>query len=268
MAVRRPLLITLALLLCLCGAAQGAGISCLKCHRPHYQKLGKCVDCHRGDPRSDRARIAHHGLIQGRFAWFAVPGSAPLEKGRRLMDTFACRRCHTSAGDGNRLAGNLDRLPEGTTAQEISEAIRVPALMMPQFQFDEAQRAALVSAILAGARRAGVNGEKRGEPPQVVHFKREREEEDIFGKRCGPCHRALTATHGGLGRGSVAPNLSGLFTRYYPKTAPNGAAWEERSLKKWLENPRRERPFTPMRPVPLEPADLERLLTLLRDAQR
>ena len=62
----------------------------------------------------------------------------------------------------------------------------------------------------------------------------EREEDDAFGKRCGPCHRALTTTRGGLGRGSVAPNLSGLFTRYYPKTAPGGAAWEERSLKKWI----------------------------------
>lgn len=268
MAVRRPLLIALALLGCLCGGAQGAGISCLKCHRPHYQKLGKCVDCHRGDPRSDRARIAHHGLIQGRFSWFAVPGSAPLERGRRLMDTFACRRCHTSWGKGNRLASNLDRLPEGTTAQEMSEAVKTPALMMPQFHFDEKQRADLVTAILAGARNTTASGKKGGEPPQVVHFQREREEENIFEKRCGACHRALTATRGGLGRGGLAPNLSGLFTRYYPKTAPGGAAWEERSLKKWLENPRRERPFTPMRPVPLEPADLERLLTLLHDTPR
>lgn len=268
MAVCRPLLIALALLVCPGVGAQGAQISCLKCHRPHYQALGTCVDCHRGDPRSDRAGIAHHGLVQGRFAWFAVPGSAPVERGRRLMDTFACRRCHTSRGKGNRLASNLDRLPAGTTAQEISEAVRAPALMMPQFHFDEKQRTELVSAILAGAREASTGGDKGGEPPQVVHFKQVREEEDVFGKRCGPCHRALTATLGGVGRGSVAPNLSGLFSGYYPKTAPGGAAWEERSLEKWLENPRRARPFTPMRPVPLEPVDLERLLTLLRDTPR
>lgn len=271
MAVRRALLTTaLAALLILAeGEALAAKISCLECHRPHYRAIGSCVSCHGGDPRSNRLRIAHHDLVQARYAWFAVAGAAPVERGRKLIEAFACRRCHTTAGKGNKLASNLDRLPAGTTARNIHDAINSPALMMPRFFFDERQGTDLVNAILAGAREAarGRGGEP-GESPQVVHFQREQaDRENLFEKRCGACHRLLSRTCGGLGRGSVGPNLSGLLAGHYPKTAPGDTAWNAATLEKWLENPRRSREYTQMRPVPLPKGELAKLLALLEERQ-
>lgn len=268
MAVRRPVLIALAASLLLPVApAHAAKLSCLKCHPSHYRSLGGCVDCHRGDPRSDRLRIAHHDLVQGRYAWFAVPGSEPVVRGRRLVEVFACRRCHTSAGKGNRLASNLDRLPRGTTAQGIFAAIKTPALLMPQFHFDERQGTDLVNAILAGERESGQNGAGRAlEAPQVVHFQTgEANRENVFEKRCGACHRLLTRVYGGLGRGGIGPNLSGLMSEFYPKTAGSGAPWSAAVLEKWLRNPRKSREQTQMRPVPLQEGEQEKLQSLLTD---
>ncbi|WP_224959310.1 selenite/tellurite reduction operon c-type cytochrome lipoprotein ExtS [Geomonas subterranea] len=266
MAVRFPLLIALATLLAPFSAHAGK-VSCLDCHPSHYRALGSCVACHRGDPRSGRIRIAHHDLVQGRFAWFAVPGAASTRRGRDLMETYACRRCHTSAGKGNRLAADLDRLPAGSTAQGIFEAIGAPALLMPQFHFDERQKPELVNAVLAGARETARKGERReGESPQVVHFlDGDAGRDNIFEKRCGACHRVLTRTRGGLGRGSIGPNLSGLLTEFYPKTAAGGTAWSSAALEKWLENPRKIREQTQMRPVPLQPGELAKLLAVFTE---
>ena len=268
MAVRRPVLIALAVSLLLpAGPAQAAQVSCLKCHPSHYRSLGGCVVCHRGDPRSDRVRIAHHDLVQGRYAWFALPGSEPVVRGRRLVEVFACRRCHTSVGKGNRLASNLDRLPRGTTAQGIFAAIKTPALLMPQFHFDERQGTDLVNAILAGERESGQKGAGRGqEAPQVVHFQNgEANRENVFEKRCGACHRLLTRACGRLGRGSIGPNLSGLLSEHYPKTAQSGAPWSPAALEKWLKNPRQSREQTQMRPVALQEGELEKLQVLFTD---
>lgn len=293
MAVHRPLLIVPVLLLALGNVALAAGTYCLKCHRPHYQTIGSCVDCHRGDPRSDRRRIAHHDLVQGRYSWFAVPGAAPVARGYRLMEIFACRRCHISERKGNRLASDLDHLPQGTAAQAISDSIKNPALLMPQFHLADTDRVYLVNAILAGARRARVIGEGRAEVPQVVHFQKEqRDRSNVFETRCGPCHRMLTRFWGGLGRGNIAPNLSGLFTEFYPQTAKEmkgesttgaltdegmcldvartrtkplvGATergvWTPLHLGKWLKNPRLFRENSQMRPVALERGEFESLV--------
>ena len=249
------------------GEALAARISCLKCHRSHYREKGSCVGCHGGDPRSERPAIAHHDLVAARFSWSSIPGSAQRERGNKLRDTFACRRCHATAGKGNRLASSLDRLPAGTTPENLAQSIRFPALFMPQFRFDERQAVDLVNAILAGAREAGRNGkESAKETPQVVHFQAKRPgQENVFEKRCGACHRVLTRILGGFGRGGIGPNLSGLMSRHYPRSAAKNSQWSPAALEKWLKNPRESRDATPMRPVPLEKAELERLLELLAE---
>jgi cytochrome c2 len=182
------------------------------------------------------------------------------------MERFACRRCHASAGKGNRLASDLDRLSKGSTA-EISRAIEMPALLMPQFHFDERQRGDLVNAILAGAREtARKGGGKVRQPPQVVHFQSAgANRENVFEKHCGACHRVLTRGYGGLGRGAIGPNLSGLLSGFYPKTAGNGASWSATALEKWLENPRKSRSQTQMRPVVMRQWEMEKLRLLLAD---
>ncbi len=263
MVLRASFLIASAWLLALPSADALAGRErCLQCHKPHYQEAGSCTRCHRGDARSDRLAIAHRDLVRGKFSWFALPGSEPLRRGEKLLESYACRRCHTVGGKGNRLAANLDRLPPDTTPQKIYDSIRSPALFMPDFRLGDQQITFLVNAVLAGAAKAGRTG---AESPQVVHFEKgTRHKENVFEKQCGPCHKALTAANGALGKGDIGPNLSGLFSAFYPATAGlNNSRWTAEALKRWLENPREIRKNAGMRPVPLKPEELDQLLVLL-----
>ncbi|WP_085814515.1 selenite/tellurite reduction operon c-type cytochrome lipoprotein ExtS [Geoanaerobacter pelophilus] len=269
MATGRAFLTALAVLLLLCCGSAHAADSCLGCHRPHYRshyrELGSCVGCHRGDPRSDRMSVAHHGLVAARFSWSGVPGSAPVARGNALLDTFACRRCHNTAGRGNRLASNLDQLPAGTTPENLFASIEAPAQQMPDFKLEQGAITDLVNALLTGARGATVRGKER---PLVVHFETEGKGENVFEKKCGPCHKMLTAALGGVGRGTVGPNLSGLFSEFYPLTAAGLKRWDTPALEKWLRNPREFRPATQMRPVLLKKAEYDLLLQIMDPTSR
>jgi cytochrome c2 len=242
--------------------AQSAKPSCLGCHKPHYEAIGTCVGCHRGNESTSRLAIAHHDLIAGRFAQFTLGSTPAVERGRKLLETFACRRCHIITGKGNRLAADLDGLLSAQQPQLLFDAIRTPALFMPNFRFDDRQTIDLVNALLAGARKAGGNV---AEQPAVVHFDDGKQSvTNPFVTLCGPCHRTLTERFGGLGKGDIGPNLSGLFSRYYPETFRDRAPWRGERLGNWLANPRRFRPTARMQPILLKTGELQSLVDILR----
>lgn len=256
MAIRAALLTAVAILLFPGGGASAAARpGCLACHPVHYAERGGCAHCHRGDETAKRAEIAHLGLYPGRLSWFRMGESAPVRGGEKLLADSGCRRCHVSGGKGIRLSSDLDALPFRSAPERISEAIRSPAWYMPDFRFGEGQVDALVNAILAAS--AGT-GKPAGETPVKVHFE-EKGDEDAFSRRCGPCHKALTALHGGLGKGSVGPNLSALFTGEYPKARRGDRPWTAARLKGWVENPRGERPAALMPPVRVDGKDFPRI---------
>ncbi len=233
---------------------------CLSCHPIHYGERGGCIGCHRGNPASERKNIAHHRLIAGRFARFTLGETPVLGEGRRLMVQFGCRRCHVSAGTGNRLATSLDDVADAKSPEDILAAIREPAQGMPDFSLDGQQEIPLVNAILAGAcgqRRSG------GVRPLVVHFTALSEgKKDVFTRSCGPCHRLLSERRGSLGSGAIGPGLSGLLSPHYPHTF-RGKAWSPERVKRWLENPRSIRPWARMRPVNLTGGEFRELLDQL-----
>lgn len=231
---------------------------CLQCHPVHYAERASCVDCHRGVPNTSRLDLAHSGLIAARFAAFTLGKSPVVKRGEERLKDYACRRCHVSAGTGNRLAAHLDLAQKDLSPEEMAEAIKTPVLFMPEFHFTEEQRIELVNALLAGGRRAQPEA---GEVPAVVHFEREgKPDERLFEKHCGGCHRVLTARFGGLGGGLIGPNLSGLFSEFYPKNfGAEKLPWNKENLEKWLKNPRKIRPLTQMPPLRLEPAEVEKL---------
>jgi cytochrome c2 len=244
-------------------AALAAGVGCLHCHAAHHQQLGGCVDCHGGEERTRRKELAHHQLLPGALVHFRLPQSPVTEAGNRLLETFACRRCHISGGKGNRLASNLDHRAV-LRPLELADAIRRPVDFMPDFQFSETDLVKLLNALLLGARNAEPTGT---ETPRVVHFEGGAEQgENPFAKACGACHRLLTSRHGALGRGNAAPNLSGLFTEHYPASfGPELLPWTAERLKTWLENPRRQRPLAQMRPQRLNEEQLAGLLEVFTD---
>ena len=75
----------------------------------------------------------------------------------------------------------------------------------------------------------------------------------------------LTHRLGGLGRGDIGPNLSGLLTRFYPPNYKGQTAWNPRGLQRWLQNPRDIRVNTQMPPIDLNADELTNILGVLQD---
>lgn len=233
----------------------------MSCHPSHYAGRGGCVDCHRGNPGSDRKNIAHHRLIAGRFARFTLGESAELTEGKRLMQQYGCRRCHISAGKGNRLATPLDTLAEARTPEEVMAAIKSPAQGMPDFRIADRQAVLLVNAILDGARHVQIQDR---EQPLRVHFEPvQGAKENIFSRKCGACHRVLTERQGAIGTGDIGPNLSGLFSGFYPVNFGEEQVWTGERLRRWLLNPRTVRGWARMPPIELSAAELRELVEIL-----
>jgi cytochrome c2 len=243
--------------------------SCLRCHdvchgaltaQQHHevslQTMG-CVDCHRGNPTTQRRELAHYRLIDAGHSWYRFPESDAVKRGQHLVDLLACRRCHVLAGKGNSLAAELDRLYHQSLPVEVVASIRVPAFFMPDFSLQQSDVDAVVNVIFAAGFMPQVSGLQ---PPQVVHFENDVDEENLFEKHCGRCHRVLTAQQGGLGTGDIAPNLSGLLSQFYPKTFKDNQPWDVQGLKKWIKNPRAIRPLTRMLPVVLREQEAIKLI--------
>ena len=132
---------------------------------------------------------------------------------------------------------------------------------MPEFYLKQQQIVDLVNALLAGAAKTENNG---GEVPQVIRFEDVKQNRDnVYEKRCGSCHKVLTISFGALGKGEIGPNLSGLFTQFYPATFPGNRKWSDARLRKWLRNPRQLRPISEMKPIPLERTEIEEILRIL-----
>lgn len=228
--------------------------------------MGTCVSCHRGDDRTDRKRIAHYRLIPARYATFSLQGSEHVARGKAILERFGCRRCHVVRRQGTKLAASLDRLGAKST-DELVAALDRPAIHMPDFRFSSTDRDDLVNYILWLEKAEPRQGTAKGqgtEIPVVVHFTRiDQGREHSFEKQCGGCHKALTVSLGGVGRGVIGPNLSALFTIFYPGKYRDSEKWTPERLREWLKNPRKVRSLTTMPPVVLEKGEAERIIELL-----
>lgn len=234
--------------------------ACGSCHAPHYVREGACHDCHRGNPAAERMELAHERLLTGRASELLLPDGPAQREGRRLVETLACRRCHSIGGEGNRLATDLDKVVWTRQQAELVSSIREPVENMPRFGLDERQTEAIVAFLLHSRSRDQPQDSYR------VHFTRgASSSQTLFEKSCGGCHRFLGSA-GPVGSGNAGPNLSGLFTAFYPKTAPGDRTWTEKALADWLRNPRAVRHTTTMPPVALTQDELLRITAELRAA--
>ncbi len=255
LAARAALLIA-ALLLGGCLKAPstaGRETGCRSCHEAHYVREGACRDCHRGNEGARRVELAHERLLTGRAAEHRLAEGLAVREGQRLVETLACRRCHAIGGKGNRLATSLDAVAWRREQAQLVSSIREPVENMPRFGLDEEQAEAIVAFLL----RSG-----SPDPPQDtyrVHFTRGASPSPtVFEKECGGCHRFLGPA-GPVGTGSAGPNLSGLFTPFYPPTAPGERPWTDKALADWLRNPRASRAHSTMPPVALGEDDLRKV---------
>ncbi len=233
---------------------------CLSCHSAHYEEKGKCSDCHLGNPAAGRKNIAHAGVRAGKYCRFTLGNAVQKREGEQLIEQLSCRRCHITTGRGNRLAVSLDTAAAHKTAAELALSIRRPVENMPNFVLNEELITIVVNAIYAGSLKHKTDVET----PVQVHFTPSvSKEPDVFSVKCGRCHRVLSRRLGAVGTGTIGPNLSGLFSDYYPKTFKDGEAWTVRNLDVWLKNPRKIRPWSEMMPVTLTAAEMKELMEIL-----
>jgi len=236
---------------------------CKECHSLHYEAEGACIDCHRGNPGTNRVEVAHHLLIAGKYAYFTLQESSVVKDGYRLIMELGCRRCHRAGERGNSLASNLDRVLPEKRPEELAAAIKAPVMFMPNFYLPEPYIIKLVNAILDSA--FGTEQEFY-DNSLVVHFDIDKETgKNPFVIHCGSCHRVLTKQLGGIGRGDIGPNLSGLLTEFYPQNYKDTKSWNSEGLKKWLNNPRGLRDNTIMTPVKLTENEYLLLLRIFQD---
>ena len=234
---------------------------CSDCHTPHYEAEASCIDCHRGEPRTHRTHIAHYRLIRGEYACFTLPENSVVRDGHRLIETSGCRRCHRTGLKGNILASDLDTALDKTLPEALVDAIKHPAIFMPDFHFQETDITCLVNAILYSS---AVYASTAGEASRIIHFEEDvKDSDNIFNNRCGSCHRILTTKLGGLGRGDMGPNLSGIFSRFYFKNFKDGQSWSSNRLKQWLKNPRNLRSNVKMLPMKLTEDELMHLIYIM-----
>jgi mono/diheme cytochrome c family protein len=261
LGLRLALLISASLLVPGCVKARPAAEAregCGSCHAPHYTEAGSCDDCHRGQPSSARKELAHARLLTGRVAEHGLTGGKTVAEGRRLVEAAACRRCHTIGDQGNRLATNLDKVAWKREQRELMTSITAPVENMPVFDFDRDQAEAVIAFLLNSARPGSPD-----ETYRVQFARNATRAPSTFEDKCGGCHRLLTSL-GPQGFGRRGPNLSGLLTSFYPRTAPGERAWSEKELTAWLANPRALRPETVMPPVPLNETELQQILESVR----
>lgn len=234
---------------------------CLSCHTVHYEKRGKCTYCHLGNPVSTRKNIAHAGLRAGKYSRFSLGEAVEIKKYERMLEQFACRRCHVSNGRGNRLAANLDSASKQKKAEELADSIRHPVVNMPNFGLNEEKATILVNAVISGSNLQ----EPETGKPITLHFNAlKNKNAGVFTRSCGSCHRLLSERYGALGTGNIGPNLTGLLSINYPKTFKAGDAWTFQKLKAWMNNPREFRPWAQMMPVTLNDNELKELLSVLQ----
>lgn len=231
---------------------------CESCHTPHYAAAGACDDCHRGQPSATRKELSHARLLTGRAAEHILSAGKAVTEGRRLVEAAACRRCHTIGGLGNRLATNLDGAVWKREQRELTTSITQPVLNMPVFDFDREQSEAVIAYLLSGARP-----DPAGDAYRVQFAQNASRAPSTFDDKCGGCHRLLTSL-GPQGSGRRGPNLSGLFTPFYPKTAPGDRSWSEKAVTDWMANPRAGRREAIMPPVPMNVAEVQQILGSIR----
>ncbi len=232
---------------------------CLDCHKPHYIKIGNCYFCHQGNSLAKDKYLAHKSLILKKFSYFRFGNHPIVVEGEKIVNDLGCRRCHRIEGIGNSLAKSLDSLSTPFDVNKITSSIKDPAYYMPNFSFSKTEIIAIVNYLMYCSSQK----EKKNKLSYYKVYFLNNKQQKIFDKKCGKCHKVLTKRYGGLGQGDVAPNLSGLFTKFYPKSSFLYPI-SEKKLKEWIKNPKKIKSNALMIPVLLNKKETEEIIKILK----
>lgn len=225
---------------------------CIFCHKPHHLSYKRCESCHRGISITKRKDIAHYRIIPGDFAYFRLDGSRVLKQGYEIIDRSGCRRCHIILGKGNNLATSLDNLPQYIEINKLIQNIKSPSEFMPYFSFSDKDITSTVNVILKGI----YFYKKSKQEIFVIHFEGSKTD-DEFTRHCGNCHKVISKKYGPLGKGNWGPNLSGLFSLYFPTEK---GRWNRERLIRWIKNPREIDKNSLMPPIEISNESMQKLM--------
>lgn len=208
-----------------------------------------------GNEASSRKNIAHSGLLSKKYADFLINAEA-AGKGKSLVESAHCRRCHIAEGKGNDIAPDLDVEIRRKGAEILHDKLVRPSDYMPDFRMRAESADDIIRYLLNNGLRSADRAESEPYVVFITHGKK-----SVFEEKCGGCHRLLTRTKGGVGHGETAPNLSGLFSEFYPpdKIRPENERWNREILIKWIKNPRKTDSLSLMPPVLLSSDEEKRI---------
>lgn len=199
---------TLIILLLSCNFLYAGDNKCISCHENMcIEKQDNCKLCHRGDSTTSRKDISHYKLIKGKYASYTDESSPKTQKGIKIIKNAACTRCHNIGKSGAFLASDLNSAVKRLTTDEIIKSIKEPVVNMPLFQFNDTDIEALITGIYYYTIPEGSKS-----ITQVVHFQDNATGNDMFQKKCGICHKALTNA-GALGTSEDAPAFVNALDR-------------------------------------------------------
>lgn len=227
---------------------------CVECHIKHIDF--SCISCHRGNPDTKRFNLAHKNIIKGIFLRYTVD-DVVKRRGDILLNDLGCRRCHRIGNKGNLKGNELNLSIKKKNAGQIIDAIKNPSIFMPDFKLKEESLILVINALYSNY-SVGKSKERK----QIVVFFKTEHKDNIFENRCGACHRIISDLYGFLGSGSVAPNLSGILTEFYPKTKillKN----DEENIKKFLKNPRSHNRFSAMPVIELTDYEIDQIIKIM-----
>ena len=247
------------LVITLCSTSYARENRCLNCHEEHYPEYGICTSCHRGIDKTSREDIAHHMLIEGKYSYFRIKEDTRVKEGGKIIDDGGCRRCHTIGNTGSLLASNLDISVNEKEINELILNLTEPTAYMPNYYFTDTQKIAVVNTLL----NRGFGFDFRsGDDYTLVHLN-EKTSGNLFSDKCGGCHMMLSKNYGGLGRYNIGPNLSGLFSDFFPHIN-DVKRWTTENIKQWLKNPRDIKKNTLMPKVELNEEELDNIIRILQ----
>jgi len=227
---------------------------CTDCHKPHF-KNESCIICHRGNPNTRRLDIAHENIISGKYLLYKIEGKTAKDS-VNLINQLGCRRCHIVGKNGNRKGNNLNNIMIKKTIKNIRDSILNPSDYMPNFNLSEENIVLLINGLLLESEKGDYKGGKN-----FFYIKRDLKE-NLFNKKCGKCHKLISDKTGPIGKGDIAPNLSSIFSQYYPKTK-NLKLNTPEELIKFLKNPRYHNRSNIMPVVEIKKKEAEEIIKLL-----
>lgn len=227
---------------------------CVNCHSEHIKS--SCISCHKGNPNSMRIKIAHENIIKGEFLMYKIDNNIKINS-ENIINDIGCRRCHKIGQYGNTKGSDLNKSINSKNIRDLTNSILAPSDFMPDFKLLPNRITLIMNGLIANSENYEESNSK-----SIIYLKNKLEK-NLFIEKCGNCHKVISEKLGHLGSGNIAPNLSGILSKYYPKTI-NLKTNSIEDIKNFIKNPRHFNKHANMPVVELSDEEMKEIIEILK----